>query len=400
MDRRYFSTLQLGETDFTVDGQRYRYDAIQSLWIDRDRLRLARLTGHRRRHWIAIDLDDGGTIRLTPRRGFRRTPRIAAARQLADHLASASFAARLQRFDDQLRRFRCVSLGPLQYHLDGRIAEDGKTRLNLLNDPVTLRLRGGALEIRKQLDARNDAAVVAIDLGRDGDCVLALLARRFGIEMSENGPVQRHGLRRAVLLDPVLRLGIALAAADGTPNPAELRQLRTYFRIDDQVMPDAALIVNEAAARPGDPLALARAVAALADGPDDVADIMAGLILTAGADGRYAGAEHSVLMQIADGLGIAAHDLAFMLAGAGLEPPSEQEPAGDDPAVPDPELALLGLTADADFVAVKAAYYRLVRELHPDRLAAQDLAPDQRRRAEDRLKAVNAAYAALRKRFA
>ena len=41
---------------------------------------------------------------------------------------------------------------------------------------------------------------------------------------------------------------------------------------------------------------------------------------------------------------------------------------------------------------IKAAYRKLVRELHPDQLVAKGLPPEFINRANDRLAAVNAAY--------
>ena len=68
------------------------------------------------------------------------------------------------------------------------------------------------------------------------------------------------------------------------------------------------------------------------------------------------------------------------------------------PATPGPQdetnraLAELGLNRSADFGAVKQRYKELVKKLHPD-------ANGQDPGSEDRLKAVNQAYATLRKTF-
>ncbi len=64
------------------------------------------------------------------------------------------------------------------------------------------------------------------------------------------------------------------------------------------------------------------------------------------------------------------------------------EPARDRPAH-----EVLGVTPDATQAEIKAAYQRLIRQYHPDRVA--DLGPEIRAVAERRAKEINAAYDAL-----
>ncbi len=51
------------------------------------------------------------------------------------------------------------------------------------------------------------------------------------------------------------------------------------------------------------------------------------------------------------------------------------------------------MTPDATQAEIKAAYQRLIRQYHPDRVA--DLGPEIRAVAERRAKEINAAYDAL-----
>ena len=60
-------------------------------------------------------------------------------------------------------------------------------------------------------------------------------------------------------------------------------------------------------------------------------------------------------------------------------------------AEPDP-YAVLGLGRDASDAEVRAAWRRLVREHHPDRLIAQGVPEEMLKQANARLAAINAAY--------
>ncbi len=57
---------------------------------------------------------------------------------------------------------------------------------------------------------------------------------------------------------------------------------------------------------------------------------------------------------------------------------------------------ILGLGRDADDAVIKAAYRRLVRENHPDRLVAQGLPAEFIELANDKLATINGAYDRIR----
>lgn len=65
-------------------------------------------------------------------------------------------------------------------------------------------------------------------------------------------------------------------------------------------------------------------------------------------------------------------------------------------AAPDP-YAVLGVRRDAGEAEIKAAYRRLVRERHPDRLAAQNGPPQSLERATAEMGAINDAYRRIRR---
>ena len=68
--------------------------------------------------------------------------------------------------------------------------------------------------------------------------------------------------------------------------------------------------------------------------------------------------------------------------------------AAPPPPPADPHLAALGLGPSATWAQVRAAYRAAAAQAHPDRAA-----PEEQARAHERMKALNATYAALEQRF-
>jgi len=89
------------------------------------------------------------------------------------------------------------------------------------------------------------------------------------------------------------------------------------------------------------------------------------------------------------------------IASLGQNPTSPSS-AGDaateraGPRQPRNAYDVLDLPSNASQDEIRAAYQRLVRQYHPDRVA--DMGPELRRIAEERTKEINEAYARLRRR--
>lgn len=74
-----------------------------------------------------------------------------------------------------------------------------------------------------------------------------------------------------------------------------------------------------------------------------------------------------------------------------------QEPGGTGPTTgPKDPHAVLGVRPDAGQAEIRAAYTRLAKQYHPDRV--QHLGEEFRRLAEERFKEIQAAYEMLRRR--
>src|SRR5262249_40843142 len=101
-----------------------------------------------------------------------------------------------------------------------------------------------------------------------------------------------------------------------------------------------------------------------------------------------------------------AQQFAALLRGSHARAPQEQssrqsKQSRPGPSIPTPAKKsaydVLGISRSATFDDVTAAYHKLARMNHPDRVA--DLAPEFKELAERRMKEINAAYESLKKEF-
>ena len=112
------------------------------------------------------------------------------------------------------------------------------------------------------------------------------------------------------------------------------------------------------------------------------------------ADGQVHPAEHAMLVQIAERLGLSEQDVAQLesllraaTSGAGGGTPGKPSQSRLADAY-----AALGITSDATTAEIKRAYRRLISKNHPDKLAARGLPESMRGVAEERSRELNAAY--------
>jgi DnaJ like chaperone protein len=120
----------------------------------------------------------------------------------------------------------------------------------------------------------------------------------------------------------------------------------------------------------------------LRDDPQLLRAVLECLFVIAAADGVMHGAEEHFLKNVAAIFGIHASEYAairrFFVRDAG------------DP------YAVLGLPHDCDDASLRARYLALVKENHPDALAARGIPPEFHTVAQRKIAAINAAYDAVR----
>jgi len=122
-------------------------------------------------------------------------------------------------------------------------------------------------------------------------------------------------------------------------------------------------------------------------------------VMVVAADGEVHPAERAVLSRVARELGLGERELAQLEAmmraaarpaAAPHSAPSSQHRLAD-------AYAVLGISSDASDNEIKAAYRKLIRENHPDKIASKGLPESMRAVAEARSREINAAYDLLKK---
>lgn len=179
----------------------------------------------------------------------------------------------------------------------------------------------------------------------------------------------------------LIALSAKMAKADGVVTDDEIAAFRAFFAYPDSEADKVRMIFGLAQQDVAGFDAYLRRVARLYDGDCQVLeDVLDCLFHIAGADGVEHPRERQLLEQAAEIF--ALPPAAFRRLRAvhlGLD--------ADDP------FAVLGVAPDAGKDAVKAAYKALARQHHPDALAARGVPASLVRIAEERMAAINAAYA-------
>jgi DnaJ like chaperone protein len=198
---------------------------------------------------------------------------------------------------------------------------------------------------------------------------------------ADNGPDDPR--RRVTFTIAVIALGAKMAKADGEVTRDEVAAFNEVFSVPPGEEAHMRTIFDLARRSTHGFESYARQVGKLfADDKKVLEDLLAGLFHIALADGALCAAEDAYLREVARLFGVSAADYARLRATHG-GPPHEE---------PDDPHAVLGVAPDASPAEIRVAYRRLVRETHPDSLAAQGLPPENLAIATARIARINAAH--------
>jgi DnaJ like chaperone protein len=178
----------------------------------------------------------------------------------------------------------------------------------------------------------------------------------------------------------VIALGAKMAKADGLVTRNEVAAFREVFVIPPAEEANAARVFNLARQDVAGFEEYARKIAGMfGQGDRALSSLVEGLFHIAVADGSYHEGEDSFLRTVADIFGLPERE--FRAIRTRFVPD----------AAPDP-WDVLGLESGTPLDEVRAAWRRLVRENHPDRLIAEGLPEEAVKLAEERMQAINAAW--------
>ena len=198
----------------------------------------------------------------------------------------------------------------------------------------------------------------------------------------------------------------ALCKADGVVTPDEIRltqELFVRFRLSPEQKEEAKAAFRRGKSPDFDLDAEVDRFARSTRGRTVLFPLFLQIQLAAvAADGQVHPAEHAMLVRVARRLGLSEADVAQLEAllraaargaatnaGAGAGPSAEQRLAD--------AYVVLGLKPEASEAEIKQAYRKLMRDNHPDRLAAKGLPDSMRQVAEERSREINAAFEQIKR---
>lgn len=178
----------------------------------------------------------------------------------------------------------------------------------------------------------------------------------------------------------VIALGAKMAKADGKVTRDEVTAFREIFDIRREDEAKAAHLYNMARKDVAGFDAYAHKIAKMFDGQHEtLVDLMEGLFHIAISDGDYHPAENEFLAEVARIFELS--EAEFRTIRARFVQDAQLDPH-----------AVLGITPDAPLSEVRARWRALVKDSHPDALAARGLPEEAIRLAETRLRMVNEAW--------
>jgi DnaJ like chaperone protein len=177
-----------------------------------------------------------------------------------------------------------------------------------------------------------------------------------------------------------IALSAKMAKADGRVTRNEVRAFREVFTIPPEEEANAARVYNLAREDVTGFDVYARRIRRMfEDGHQTLVDLVESLFHIATADGRYHDAEDAFLAEVARIFGLS--ECEFRGIRSRYVPDAHPDPYD-----------VLGVERGAHLDEIRAAWRRLVREHHPDRLVARGVPQEAVKLAEARMAAINRAW--------
>jgi len=200
----------------------------------------------------------------------------------------------------------------------------------------------------------------------------------------ENRPAesgeQRLATRRVAFTVAAIALGAKMAKADGLVTRDEVDAFKQVFHVPQDEMQNVGRIFDQARKSSLGHEAYAEQIAGMfRRQPTVLEELLDGLFHIAKADGRVIDEEIDYLRSVATIFGFDAAKFARIRASH----------LGADKTDP---FVVLGVAHDTPNADIKAAYRKLVRDNHPDRLIAKGMPKEFVDIATDKLAAINRAY--------
>ena len=191
------------------------------------------------------------------------------------------------------------------------------------------------------------------------------------------------GQREQLFAIAIVVLAAKLAKCDGPVSRAEIDAFKRYFRIPAGSVRDVGRLFDQARdSSEGFEEYADRLGAAFSDNPGVLEDVLAALFAIARADRPLTRGEEAFLARVHRGFGLGLASWERARGG-------NVRPTGADA---EDAYAALGLTRSASDEEVHQTWRRLMRENHPDSLAARGVPPAFVASATEKVARINAAW--------
>jgi DnaJ like chaperone protein len=226
-------------------------------------------------------------------------------------------------------------------------------------------------------------AVVGAALGHAADTGAGMQVRFGELPFSAARMAALLGRRDQLFAIATVVLAAKLAKCDAPVNRAEIDAFKGQFRIPPQAARDIGRLFDQARDTPDGFEDYADQLGeTFADSPGMLEDVISALFAIARADGQVNGREIDFLARVHRGFRLNAQAWERARGGA----PRQTYSDGTDC------YAVLGVAHDASDEAVRTAWKQLVRENHPDGLAARGVSAEFIARANEKVARINAAW--------
>lgn len=209
------SKLDFGDHQFTYGGKQYRYDDIQSVrfWASETR-NLGAAIGDKTTYDadLAINLRSGTNLRIKTDRNILQKLRrvdVDSLHTAKEVFSELTFSQRVSRFESEMENLGFFTYNDLRFHRNGDVFKGNRFLFNIRNPKVSklyspfqidFEVGQSIIDRVKSFMSRQNASLY---IARDGDCILYMLMRYFGITWIE-APVRKKDLIREPFFTNVL----------------------------------------------------------------------------------------------------------------------------------------------------------------------------------------------------
>ncbi|MFZ4411118.1 MAG: TerB family tellurite resistance protein, partial [Paracraurococcus sp.] len=195
------------------------------------------------------------------------------------------------------------------------------------------------------------------------------------------------GSKEQLFAISVVVLAAKLAKCDGPVRREEIDSFKRLFRIPPESLREVGQLFDQARDSADDYRPFAKRLGeAFQDNKGMLEDVLAALFQIARSDGPLTKSEVAFLQHVQLGFGLDSPSWERARDGRTQHQATAAAPSGPDP------YAILGVGRDASDDALRQAWRQLMRENHPDSLAARGVPQEFIKRATDKVAEINAAW--------